>query len=147
MYPLPYHISACYRVRKWWSDWMCWLCNIYWATKWKEPIDRFDVKWKSENTFVSKRQQKKTQKREGWHCQFRKAGLHHPPVPDFKWLCAGSMCVWEREREGSRVCLERSWFHSSRQTDRQTDTYSLPPHNRGDYPTLMWIHPYFTYRV
>jgi len=53
------------------------------------------------------------------------AGLHHPPVPDFKWLCKGSMSEIEKER--SRVCLERPLFHSP----RQTDTYSLSLHNRG----------------
>lgn len=55
----------------------------------------------------------------------QRAGLHHPHMPDFKWLCRGSMSEIEKER--SRVCLERPLFHSP----RQTDTYSLSLHNRG----------------
>jgi hypothetical protein len=70
------------------------------------------------------------------------AALHHPPVRDFKWVCAGSMSGPERERESvSRVCLERPLFHSP----RQTDTYSLTLHNRGGKQNIyIFIYIYIT---
>jgi hypothetical protein len=70
------------------------------------------------------------------------AALHHPPVRDFKWVCAGSMSGPERERE--RVChgfvLKGPYFTV---LDRQTHILSHYITEEGN-KTYIYLYIYIT---